>query len=106
MFARAASLAALMLLSGADAWARERCIAIDGSTLQCGSERVRIEGVDTPAIDELARQRLQRRIQSGEVVIQRGGKDRYGRTHGRLFVNGNRITQSDQSPASGRRSRN
>jgi endonuclease YncB( thermonuclease family) len=106
MFARAVLLAAVMLLLGANAWARERCVAIDGATLQCGSERVRIEGLNTPAVDELARQRLQRRIQSGEVVIQRGGKDRYGRTHGRLFVNGNRITQADLDPASGGRRRN
>ena len=106
MFARAVSLTAVMLLLGANAWARERCVAIDGATLQCGSERVRIEGLNTLAVDELARQRLQRRIQSGEVVIQRGGKDRYGRTHGRLFVNGNRITQADLDPASGGRRRN
>jgi endonuclease YncB( thermonuclease family) len=111
MFARAASFAAVMLLvGGADAWAGERCVAIDGATLRCGSERVRIDGLTAPEVDdpsaELARQRLQRRIQSGEVVIQRGGKDRYGRTHGRLFVNGNRITQADLSPGSGGRRRN
>jgi hypothetical protein len=106
MFARAVSLAAVMLLLGADAWAKERCVAIDGATLQCGSERVRVDGLKAEAVDELARQRLQRRIQSGEVVIQRGGKDRYGRTHGRLFVNGNRITQADLSLGSGGRRRN
>ena len=68
MFARAVLLAAVMLLLGANAWAARRCVAIDGATLQCGSERV-IEGLNTLAVDELARQRLQRRIQSGEVVI-------------------------------------
>ena len=106
MFVRAVSFAAVMLLLAADVWAKERCVAIDGATLQCGGERVRIDGLNAPAVDELARQRLQRRIQSGEVVIQRGGKDRYGRTHGRLFVNGNRITQADLSPGSGGRTRN
>ena len=106
MFARVVSLAAVMLLTSADAWARERCVAIDGATLQCGSERVRIEGLKAPEVDELARQRLQRRIAVGEVVIQRGGKDRYGRTHGRLFVNGNRITQADLSSGSAGRRRN
>ena len=67
--------------------------------------RLKAPEVDDPSA-ELARQRLQRRIQSGEVVIQRGGKDRYGRTHGRLFVNGNRITKADLSPGSGGRRRN
>jgi hypothetical protein len=106
MFVRAVSFAAVVLLLGADAWAKERCVAIDGATLQCGSERVRVDGLKAEAVDELARQRLQRRIQSGEVVIQRGGKDRHGRTHGRLFVNGNRITQADLGLGSGGRRRN
>jgi endonuclease YncB( thermonuclease family) len=93
---------ALSLLLAATAWAGERCVAIDGDTLRCGRERVRVDGVHAPELSEpggqQARQRLQRRIQSGEVVIQRKGRDRYGRTLGRLYVNGNRITQTDVSP--------
>lgn len=91
------------------AWAGERCSAIDGGTLQCGRDRVRVEGLRAPGLQEPggqeARQRLQRRIQSGEVVIQRQGRDRYGRTLGRLYVNGDRITQLDVSPRSGRSNR-
>ena len=100
MSARAAAIAAVVtIVLSMSAAAGERCVAIDGDTLRCGHERVRIEGVHAPELGEpggqQARQRLQRRIQSGEVVIQRGGRDRYGRTLGRLYVNGNRITQTD-----------
>jgi hypothetical protein len=31
------------------------------------------------------------------VVIERRGKDKYGRTLGRVYVSGNRISQSDVS---------
>lgn len=95
----ALSVAALL---ASHAWAGERCTAIDGSTLRCGSERVRIEGVKAPQQGEpgaeQARQRLQRHLNSGEVVVQRKGQDRNGRTLGRLYVNGQRITQSDLAP--------
>jgi micrococcal nuclease len=99
-------IGAVVLLISAMALAGERCVAIDGDTLRCGRERVRIEGVYAPDLDQpdgqQARQRLQRRIQSGEVVIERRGRDKYGRTLGRLYVNGNRITQIDVSPKSAR----
>jgi micrococcal nuclease len=86
--------------------AGELCTAIDGATLQCGRDRVRVEGLRAPGLrepgEQEARQRLQRRIQSGELVIERKGRDKYGRTLGRAYVNGNRITQLDVSPPSGR----
>jgi micrococcal nuclease len=108
MLLRAYSLivAALTVLLATCATAGERCAAIDGDTLRCGSERVRIEGVHAPELSEPggqeARQRLQKRIQSGELVIQRGGRDKYGRTLGRVYVNGSRITQIDVSPKAAR----
>jgi micrococcal nuclease len=87
-----------MALAGA-ATAGERCSAIDGQTLACGRERVRVEGLKGPALEEPggheARQRLQRRIQSGELIIDRTGRDKWGRTLGRAYVNGKRITQLD-----------
>ena len=77
-------------------------MAIDGDTLRCGRERVRVDGLHAPELSEpggqQARQRLQRRIQSGEVIIERKGRDKYGRTLGRLYVDGNRITQADLGP--------
>jgi endonuclease YncB( thermonuclease family) len=101
--------AVLAVALAAAASAGERCSAIDGDTLQCGRERVRIEGLRAPGLQEPggpeARQRLQRRIQSGELVIQRKGRDKYGRTLARAYVNGNRITQLDVTPKSGRANR-
>jgi endonuclease YncB( thermonuclease family) len=94
-------LFALVAALGGAAWAGERCSAIDGDTLRCGRERVRVEGINAPELNapggQQARQRLQQRLQSGEIVIERRGRDKYGRTLGRLYVNGQRITQSDVS---------
>ncbi len=107
MLLRIVSLA-IALACFASARAGEQCSAVDGGTLRCGNERVRVEGVKAPALNEpggeQARRRLQQRIRSGEVVIQRGGKDRWGRTLARVYVNGNRITQVDvSSPRSAQR---
>lgn len=102
-------LAALAVVAAGAATAGERCSAIDGDTLRCGRERVRVEGINAPELKapggQQARQRLQQRIQSGEIVIERRGRDKYGRTLGRLYVNGNRITQVDVSPKGGTGSR-
>ena len=81
------------------AFGGENCSAIDGNTLQCGKERVLIEGLRAPALDEPggdeARRRLQRRIRSGELVLERKGQDKYRRTLARAYVDGNRVTQLD-----------
>jgi endonuclease YncB( thermonuclease family) len=107
MFIRASFLAAAVMavLGPAGAFAGEWCTAVDGYTLRCsGGERVKVEGIRAPELGEPggeeARQRLQRRIQSGEVVIKRGGKDKYNRTLARVYVNGNRISQMDVNPKS------
>lgn len=95
---------ALALAAACAASAGERCSALDGSTLQCGRERVRVEGLSAPGVNDpggaLARQRLQRVLQSGEIVVQRKARDKYGRTLARVYVNGNRITQLDVTPKS------
>jgi micrococcal nuclease len=101
--------AVLALAFAGAASAGELCTAMDGSTLQCGRERVLIEGLRAPGIHEPggreARDRLQRRIQSGELVLQRKGRDKYGRTLARAYVNGNRVTQLDVTPPSERSAR-
>ena len=92
-------LAGLAMALADAASAGERCYAIDGTTLGCGRERIRVEGLRAPALEDPgghdARARLQRRIQSGELVIDRTGRDKWGRTLGRAYVNGKRITQLD-----------
>jgi endonuclease YncB( thermonuclease family) len=96
------TLAAVAVAAAGAAAAGERCSAIDGDTLRCGRERVRIEGINAPELQapggKQARERLQQRLKGGEIVIERRGRDKYGRTLGRLYVNGNRITQIDVSP--------
>ena len=99
MVLRAAPLGAVLVLVSFAACAGERCVAIDGGNLRCHGERIRLEDVRAPALGEPggeeARRRLQRRIRSGEVVIERGNMDRFGRTRARVYVNGDRITQMD-----------
>lgn len=96
-----ASLTVLTLLVAGGAWAGERCSALDGNTLLCSrEERVLVDGLRQPSLHEPggeeARQRLQRRIQSGELVLQRKAqRDRLGRTLARAYLNGNRITDLD-----------
>lgn len=109
MVAARSIVAALAVVLGGAASAGERCSAFDGSTLQCGRERVRVEGLHAPTLNEPggaeARARLDRRIRQGELVIDRGGRDRYGRTLGRIYVNGKRVTPLDLEPKPGRGSK-
>jgi hypothetical protein len=79
------------------AHAGERCSATGPNTLRCGRELVRVDGLDAKG-GKPARDRLQRRLQAGEVVVQRRGRDKHGYTLGRLYVDGNRISQVDVAP--------
>jgi len=101
-------LAGLAVVVAGAASAGERCSAFDGTTLQCGRERVRVDDLRAPTLNEPggaeARARLQRRIRQGELVIERGERDRFGRTHARIYVNGKRITQLELEQKPGRRS--
>jgi len=80
----------------------------DGDTIRCGSERVRLSGIDAPELvgsprcegeraarswcdDQLARQSrdaLREFLASGTVELTREGKDTYGRTLATVRVNG------------------
>ena len=83
-----------------------RCRAVDGDTIRCGSERIRLRGVYAPELAEPggaeARTRLQRRLDEGEVRLDRHGRDRYGRTRADVYVGGSRIEQRDIGPKGGR----
>jgi len=86
--------------------AGERCIAIDGDTLVCNHQKVRLTNVYAAELNEaggrLAKQRLQAIIASGEVVLRPYGHDRYGRLLAEVYVNGRRIEQADIGPRAGR----
>lgn len=65
-----------------------RCEAVDGDTLRCGRERVRVVGLDAPEMRarcpaearaaRLARDRLASLV-AGGVTLRPEGRDRYGR---------------------------
>jgi endonuclease YncB( thermonuclease family) len=79
-------------------------VAIDGDTLLTGSERVRIQGVDTPEMtcacpEECraawaAKRFTQSALDGGAVSIERNGTDRYGRTLARVLVNGKDLAKT------------
>ena len=100
------TLACLCPLGGI---AGERCIAIDGDTLVCNHQKVRLTNVYAAELNEAggyaAKRRLQLIVSSGEVVLRPYGRDRYGRTLAEVYVNGRRIEQVDIGPRAGRGAR-
>src|SRR4051794_1259834 len=88
------------------ACAGERCIAIDGDTLVCNRQKVRVTNVYAAELNEpggsAAKRQMQTMIASGEVTLRPFGQDRYGRTLAEVYVNGRRIEQADIGPRAGR----
>ena len=106
---RAASFALVVgtaALAASTVVAGERCIAIDGDTLLCSHQKVRLTNVYAAELNEAggyaAKRRLQTLIASGEVTLRPFGHDRYGRTLAEVYVNGRRIEQADVGPRAGR----
>ncbi|GAB4181970.1 MAG: hypothetical protein OHK0024_21080 [Thalassobaculales bacterium] len=72
--------------------------AIDGDSLALGAERIRVLGVDTPeiagrcpaeiALARRARALTQALLDRGPVTIERAGRDRWGRTLARVWIDG------------------
>jgi endonuclease YncB( thermonuclease family) len=99
--------AVLLLLAALSfpAWA-ERCIAVDGDTLVCNRQKVRLTNVYAPEMNQpggsAAKRKLQALVQNREVALRPHGKDRYGRLLAEAFVGGRRIEQGDIGPRAGR----
>lgn len=104
MTARLLAAAAIALPIACHAGAR--CLAIDGDTLVCDRQKVRLTNVYAAELNEpggrAARQRLRAMIASGEVRLRPLGTDRYGRLLAEVYVNGRRIEQGDIGPRAGR----
>lgn len=83
-----------------------QCRAIDGDTLRCGKERVRLRQVYAAEMGEAggpeAKARLQQRLETGDLRIERRARDRYGRTVADVYAGGRKIQQGDIGPRSGR----
>lgn len=80
------------------------CIVIDGDTLRCGSERIRLSGIDAPETSACrpgrrcvegdgiaARVALQKLIEGSDLRIVRLGRDRYGRTIAAVYTDGRNV---------------
>lgn len=82
-------------------------IAIDGDTLRCGKERIRLLGIDAPEMpghcrrgrqcvegDPYASKAALAARLKGRATIERRGRDRYGRTLARVRVNGTDLSEA------------
>jgi len=78
--------------------AGERCLAIDGDTLVCNHQKVRLTNVYAAELNEAGGY-------AAKVVLRPYGRDRYGRTLAEVYVNGRRIEQADIGPRAGRGAR-
>jgi hypothetical protein len=89
--------------------AAERCLAVDGDTLVCNRQKVRLNNVYAPELNETggaaAKRRLQMLVRGGQVTLKPFGKDRYGRLLAEVYVDGRRIEQADVGPRAGRGSK-
>jgi hypothetical protein len=96
----------LLLCSAANAAWADRCIAVDGDTLVCNRQKVRLTNVYAPEMNQpggsAAKKKLQARVQNREVALRTHGKDRYGRLLAEVFVDGRRVEQADVGPRGGR----
>lgn len=102
--------AAVLLVLGqwyaAPAWAWSQCLAIDGDTLYCEGQKIRLTNVYAAEMNEAggaaAKRRMAALIASGRVTLLRHGHDKYGRILAEVFVDGRRIEQADIGPRAGR----
>jgi micrococcal nuclease len=72
---------------------------VDGDTIWCDREKIRVMDMDAPETRQAqceselaagyeAKARLLLLLRSGPITIDRHGLDRYGRTLGRLYIDG------------------
>jgi endonuclease YncB( thermonuclease family) len=96
-----ALLCAALLVAGV-ACAGERCIAIDGDTLVCNRQKIRLINVDAAELGHAggvaAKRRLEALVRGRAVTLKTFGEDRYGRLLAEAYVEGRRIEQADIGP--------
>lgn len=82
------------------------CYVVDGDTLRCGAERIRLLGIDAPETGGRCRPwrqcvpgdplrsklALERAVASMRLTIDGAGQDRYGRTLGVVYANGRNVS--------------
>ena len=96
----------LLLITLATPACAERCIAIDGDTLVCNHQKVRLTNVYAAEMNQpgggAAKKKLQALVQNRDVGFVTHGHDRYGRILAEAYVDGRRIEQADIGPRAGR----
>jgi endonuclease YncB( thermonuclease family) len=84
----------------------ERCLAVDGDTLVCNRQKVRLTNVYAPELNQAggaaAKRKLQALVSGRDVALRPYGHDRYGRIIADAYVEGRRIEQADIGPRGGR----
>ena len=84
----------------------ERCLAVDGDTLVCNRQKVRLTNVYAPELNQAggaaAKRKLQALVSGRDVALRPYGHDRYGRILADAYVEGRRIEQADIGPRGGR----
>lgn len=76
------------------------CAAIDGDSIRCSGENIRLLGIDAPEFScprhrqcvegdpQAAKDHLAALIRGRALTIERVGRDRYGRTLGVVYADG------------------
>jgi micrococcal nuclease len=93
------------LIATLAAAALAHCTAIDGDTIRCGRESVRLLGIDAPELGacrpgrrcvegdgNAAREVMREALTFGPLTIERVGQDSYGRTLGVVYVAGRNLS--------------
>lgn len=83
------------------------CAVIDGDTIRCGTERIRLSGIDAPETSacrpgrrcvegdgRAARKALDIILRQGDLRMERLGRDRYGRTIAAVYAGGRNVACS------------
>ena len=81
------------------------CVAVDGDTLRCAGERIRLLGIDAPELHgcpsyrncvagdgEASKRALESAMHGQKVAIERVGLDRFGRTLGVVYAGGQNLS--------------
>lgn len=93
--AKATIIALMAWLACAPAQAQSLRV-VDGDTIVLDGERVRIFGLDCPELRNRggveARTALERLLRGATVHLKRRGRDRYGRTVAKVFLDGRDVT--------------
>ncbi len=95
-----------LLLAGWCALAQAiECRVVDGDSLVCGAERIRLRDVYAAEYKQAggreAKRRMEALVRGKDVALVRHGQDRHGRTLADVWVDGRKVVQEDVGPRAG-----